>query len=131
MSCPAWEECPKKSCIEQSVCLNGDYWAQYWKGRSEDQKKQVKGKKKKTRPSHWHNLKWLPPCQKELGGCDKKDACAILGQCIIEHPRIAGKEPIINSLKGKLDVVAIIKILRNHDPEPMASYYAGQNRGKK
>jgi len=108
--------------------MNADYWAQYWKAVAKDQKKTVKVKKKKIRPSNWHNYKWLSACQKELAGCDKKESCDILGQCIITIARIASNPALIEALKGKLDPGAVIKRLREHDPEPMASYYAGQKK---
>lgn len=120
MSCPAWEDCNKKSCIEESTCMNGDYWANYWKNVVAVSKAENKERKTKNRAVYFKDRL---PCVKTGDSCDKKEACAILGQCIIEHPRIAGKNHFINALRGKLDVGAIVKILRLHDPLPFDSYY--------
>jgi hypothetical protein len=32
MACPDWQDCDKKNCIEQQVCM-GDYWINYWKNK--------------------------------------------------------------------------------------------------
>jgi hypothetical protein len=120
MSCPAWEDCNKKACIENYECVL--YPPSYWKRIVEERKQKTKLLKKKART----NL--LAPCVRNLGGCDKKGACAILGQCIIEVPRIAANQVLVNALKGPLEVGEVIKILREHDPEPMRSYYLGQKK---
>lgn len=132
MSCPSWEDCNKKSCIEEYVCMNGDYWARYWQRQKNNntplwqQRKQAK-KSKRAEARAFH-FKERSACVKSGDWCDKKESCAVLGQCIITIPRIANNPALIESLKGKLDPGAVIKRLRDHDPEPMASYYAGQKK---
>lgn len=79
-------------------------------------------KEQKARNKALH-FKDKSPCIKKGGSCDKKEACAILGQCIIEHPKIAGNALLENTLKGKMDVAAIIKILREHVPGFCDSHY--------
>lgn len=132
MSCPAFEDCNKKPCIEQSVCMNAEYWAEYWKKivaiRKEEAAAQKKDRKKALRILHFKNM---PACVKIGDWCDKKDSCAVLGQCIVTIPRIAANPALMEALKGTLGPGAVIKRLRQHDPEPMASYYTHQDRLKK
>lgn len=33
MACPDYDSCNRKACIEQFVCMNGDYWAKYWRDK--------------------------------------------------------------------------------------------------
>jgi len=138
MSCPAWENCQKKGCIEESVCLNGDYWSRYWQQQKNQNttlwrdRKSQKKKRRLTENVAKRNeyFKNTPACIKSDVWCDKKESCDILGQCIVTIARIASNKPLMEALKGPHSIGGIIKILRQYDPEPMESYYFCQKRKK-
>lgn len=125
MSCPAWEDCNKKVCIEQSVCM-GDYWVEFWKRKASEAKEAYKVKKKINRRKFHYAERKL--CTKGESTCDKARSCEILGQCIFTIPRFADKPELLSALRGRRTPEQVIKILREHDPEPMRSYYFCQKK---
>ena len=132
MSCPAFEDCNKKSCIEESVCMNAEYWAEYWKkmgsnGIKPTPEKSAVSVKKRYRQHHYQSR----GCVKEGDWCDKKRSCEIMGQCIFTIPRFADNPQLLNALNGPHTPEQVIKILREHDPEPMRSYYFCQDKKSK
>lgn len=138
MSCPAWEDCHKKSCIEQYACMNADYWARYWMDKADipKSKKQtpilpINKKKIKQFAAVDVSGNTLPSCVKKGDWCDKKASCDILGQCIFTIPRFFDKPKLLLALKGPLSPKEIIKLFREHDPEPMRSYYFQQDKNKR
>lgn len=124
MSCPAWEDCNKKSCIEESCCM-GDYWVEYWKRRVSEAKEAYKVKKKDSRRKFNHEIK---SCTKDSKTCDKARSCEILGQCIFTIPRFADKPELLQALRGTHNPKGVIRILKKFDPEPMRSYYLNKKK---
>lgn len=130
MSCPAWENCDKKGCIEQCGCTDPNFWSAYWKkmaGFKTGTRVANRARKKAAKDLY---LKDRPACVKTGDWCDKKESCDILGQCIVTIARIASNKPLMEALKGPHSIGGIIKILRQYDPEPMESYYFCQKRKK-
>lgn len=65
MSCPEWNQCDKKACIEQEVCM-GDYWVEYWKN-----KVNASINPDKSNPCPFVHLCTRPSCRKESMCQDK------------------------------------------------------------
>lgn len=134
MSCPSWEDCNKKNCIEESVCMNGEYWAKYWRDKanqSEDHRvKHHERKKKKIYPNKMVSneviikeyLRTIPRCIHKKG-CDKKGSCPILSQCIMTLQRVSNNQKLYKALLGTHTPKKVLIILRDHDISPMKSYY--------
>lgn len=137
MICPAWEDCNKKNCIEESVCMNGDYWSRYWENeknlnttRWKDRKKTKKERQDAAIAAY---KRMLPACTKksDTDVCNKQRTCEILGQCIFDIPRFQDKPDLLNALKGITAPKSIINVLREHDPEPMRSWYFKADKKKR
>ena len=115
--------------------MNGDYWAKYWQSQKNSNtalwQERKQGKKRERVKAKSAYFKDRPACIKIGDWCVKKGSCDVLGQCIVTIPRIADNPALIEALKGPLDPGAVVKRLREHDPEPMASYYLCQDRKKK
>src|ERR1700733_6649074 len=131
MPCPDSDNCSKKACIEQSVCM-GDYWPNYWKNKLVDPlvgrkmppgwKSKTQVRKEKRQASKEFHFK--EPCAKtDTHPCDKKDACDVLGQCIITLQMVQDNPPILQSLRGPHTARQIVEIFRQHNITPMKSYY--------
>lgn len=117
MSCPNWEDCSIKSCIENEHCRN----KVFWNSEVGLQRRKVIRKIKleeKTVVFDPEN-----PCSKKHNICDKRKACELLGQCVFSIRAIKGNIKVITELSGKKSILEIIKILAKHNPKPMRSYY--------
>lgn len=139
MVCPAWEDCNKKSCIEQSVCMNGDYWDDYWKEmaeladeqrktlpmvkKSNSQIKVEKGIANSTLVYQGH-----PLCTKSGDICDKHEACRVLDQCVVTLSRVVNNPMLLEAMRGPHSLKSIINLLKHFDPTPMRSYYLLANK---
>jgi len=118
MSCPAWEDCNKKSCMENEQCVNKEYWNSasglihrqtIRKDKESDKKDTVDG----------HN-----PCPKgESKFCNKRTTCEFLGQCIFTISAVKGNKALIKALSGKKSMKQVIEVFAKHNPKPMISYY--------
>jgi hypothetical protein len=127
MSCPAWEDCNKKACIEQSKCTDQVFWSRFWSYQKINNtslwRHRINEKKQKKRSNKLTYLKDKPSCVRTGDWCDKKLACDVLGQCIMEVPRIKANDDLMQFLKGPHTPGGIVALLKHFDPEPMASYY--------
>lgn len=144
MPCPFVHLCDESLCHKELVCMNGDYWAEYWKekGRKEaeestlskkDRRRLRKEDKKKVGIRRYYRLRkeaarkemfaHISNCVKSGSWCDKKHTCYFLGQCVSKMARFQDKPDLLEALKGPLTMKEIVKILSIHDPEPMKSYY--------
>lgn len=140
MICPAWEDCNKKACIEQYVCMNLDYWSQYWQNQknsnTEAWQKRHKSKKERKRVAKADHFKDTPPCIKTGISCDKKEACDVLSQCVVTLKVVSDNPILLNALRGPLSAKQICTILRDNNISPMKSYYYhtkywnGKEKGK-
>jgi hypothetical protein len=124
MACPDHENCDKKICLEQQVCQNADYWANYWKNQAALKtqfqigiERQLKALKK-AKKAKWHkqaaarkNGVVFKKCDLSSKNCDKHKACSILGQCIFLHPLVFGNPDIRVALKGPVSTKEIVKII--------------------
>lgn len=101
MSCPNHNSCAKKTCLEQDICLNAEYWASFWKNkvapkppvdevekarilkRKQDRKAGKKVARKYTRLRCFS----IKQCPETSLKCRQAQVCGILGQCIFSNPR--------------------------------------------
>lgn len=120
MSCPAWEKCQKKYCIEQSVCM-GEYWVNYWKNKVLVAKQSQKVVEKISKET---------PCSKVKGICDKQATCEFLGQCIFTISAVKGNKKVIKSLSGRHTMKEVLVVLAELNPKPMRSYYLHSKKKK-
>lgn len=91
MPCPNWDNCPKKSCTEQMVCLSVEYWAKVHRAK-------VAAARIVTIPKTILKEKIKHNDGIETTCCVNKRTCQILGQCIFKHPKIIGKHKLIRRL---------------------------------
>lgn len=143
--CPYVHLCKESSCRKEGVCLNSGYWSAYWKIKTVAENEALGGTKKERRKArkiqkkekgikkYWRERKEaaikevfasIPHCVKDGDWCDKKQACDVLGQCVITLSRIQANPAILEELRGPRSCKQIINVLAKHDPEPMKSYYS-------
>lgn len=118
--------------------MDAEYWVEYWKNkgrvlREAMDKEMAELKAKTEKRTGAITIKQLKkryaldvkpaPCIKSGEWCDKKDACDVLGQCIVTISRFRDRPEIIEELRGPKTSKEIIRVLAKHDPEPMKSYY--------
>lgn len=116
MSCPAWEDCNKKHCIETQHCRNPEYWASLSDHAFKNYKKMIE------------RMDTRNPCTKGETVCDKRKTCEFLSQCIFTIEAVKGNKKLIKALSGKNSMKQVIDILRFHNPAPMRSYYLIKNK---
>lgn len=114
MSCPVWNECNRKACTENERCCDPEYWHSL---SSHVTKVQNKISKRRFHYLERNN------CSTEEGTCDKDSACKLLGQCIFTISSVKNNAPLKKALSYGWTMKEIIKILEQHDPQPMKSYY--------
>src|SRR6266404_304499 len=117
MSCPAWEDCHKKACLENERCWKDNHLI----GLSAEgiMMKEIIVKEE-------HN-----PCTKVKGICDKDATCKFLGQCIFTISAVKGNKKLIKALSGRHKAIGqVLAILKEHNPKPMKSYYFGKKSKK-
>lgn len=118
MICPDSDKWGKKACIEMDRCTNPEYWASLSAHLSKKRAKLALKKSVKL-----YEAKKIPLCVKCGDWCDKKDACRVLGQCIVTLPRVLALPELLEKLRGPRTAKEIVNLLREYDPEPMRSYY--------
>lgn len=113
MSCPAWEQCNKKHCIETEHCRNPNYWASL--------SSHVLKRSKKAAAKL---IVEAALCSKVGGICDKDTTCKFLGQCIFTINAVKGNKKLIKALNGRHNAIGqVLAILKEHNPKPMISDY--------
>lgn len=132
MSCPKWEECEKKSCLEQEACM-GDYWPNYWKNMAslrppepdivkifKERKRAEKEEKKKaalirrafSKKRSFHMKK----CEPRQRGCHLPKVCGLLGECVLTHERTITRPDLIPKLKEATSTRSAVKVLEEIMP---------------
>lgn len=119
MSCPEWDKCDKKGCIENERCINSDYWHSL---STHVMKVQTK---KQRRLFHYLDRN---NCNRVESVCDKDSTCKILGQCIFTISAVKDNDKLKKCLSYGWTMKEVIKILAKHNPTPMKSYYPQKRR---
>lgn len=89
--CIGLDWCSKKNCLEQERCLFA----------TEKAVKKIK----------------INPCQINKKFCPNQKACEILGQCMLDHPRVKKNKEFRNLLKDGGSLKRIIKIFERYIPD--------------
>jgi hypothetical protein len=120
--CPLVHLCFHEDCQEKKVCQNREYWKREHDRKVEKSTKE--GRRRRQMGIYAEAYKHVPHCMKnDEGVCDKQQACGVLNECLVRIPRIAANERVMEHLRGPRNLKEIINLLRDHDPEPMRSYY--------
>lgn len=114
MSCPAWEDCNKKVCMEAERCWKTNHLV----GASPEGRKM-----KDMIVQEIHD-----PCTKTKGVCNKQETCEFLGQCIFTIQAVKGNKKLIKALFGKHSMDQVIGLLKKWNPKPMRSYYLNNKK---
>lgn len=119
MSCPSWEDCNKKFCIENYRCCDPEYWASL-SAFIVKRNKKVEARKRAE----------ALLCSKVEGTCDKDATCKFLGQCIFTISAVKGNKKLIKALSGRKQMKEVLDILKELNPKPMRSYYLHSKKKK-
>lgn len=144
MACPFVHLCEKSLCTKELICQDPTYWSHYWKTktRKEEQEKAItKAERRKQRKidkkivgknsfrrmekeiAHKEIFSSTPLCVRKGNWCDKWEACSAMNECIVNIPRIQANQALIDLLRGPRTAKQIIRLLSQHDCQPMKSYY--------
>lgn len=122
--CPKWKECFHEGCVSEKVCMNSDFWADFWRNKHKCEPppyfkpRPADAPKKKKRTFYYGEY-----CVGSATNCDKKQACTLLSQCIMTLSRVKNNKELFNAMRGPKTMKEIIRILKEYDPQPMRSYY--------
>lgn len=144
MACPFVHLCEKSLCTKELICTDASFWSDYWKAktkkeeaekgitkaeRRKERKAEMKMKGRKTvkrdekQVARREIFSNTPLCVRKGDWCDKWEACFAMNECIVTIPRIQANPALIEFLRGPRTIKEIIRLLSQHDCEPMKSYY--------